>query len=245
MPPNPAFHSGPVDCCKAFEPVIELVSLTIMNSRTVLLFRIDSFARKAFMSSQKGQTFTIKIPPCQSVVTATTTTATSAVITVSSSSPPTPVEPLKTVAYEAGMFFGALEIIRHRSELLQELVLKNAVVENTVLHARSLCEVFLDKPRDKDIRLSKLFPDLRTNPSYTKLNNLVSRLRKTYGKSGTVGSYRHSFNTMVMHTTEFRGAYGLYDKPLRELEPIIREIVSEIEFLKGVKFTPITSDLVH
>jgi hypothetical protein len=194
------------------------------------------------MSSEKDENFTIEIPPGGPVATTAPKTTTS-VFGVWSSSPPAPVAPLETVEYEVGMFFGTLEILRDRPEVLRELVLKNAVVEDAVLHARSLCGVFLDEPRDDDIGLSTLFSDLRTNPLYTKLNGSVSRLRMIYGDSKTPGSHRHSFNKMVMHSTELRGAYGLYDKPLSDLEPVIREIVSEIESLKGVKFRRICSGI--
>jgi hypothetical protein len=203
---------------RSFEWGVALLPPIIIDTRAMRLVRMRRLRAKALMSGEKEQNFTIKIPPGRSVAT-TTTTATSAMIGVLSSSPPAPVAPLETVEYEAGMFFGALEILRDRPELLAELVLKNAVVEDVVLHARSLCGVFLDEPRDDDIGLSTLFPDLRTNPGYTKLSDSVSRLRTIYGESKTPGSHRHRFNKMVMHSTVIRGAYGLYDKPLSEIEP--------------------------
>lgn len=44
---------------------------------------------------------------------------------------------------------------------------------------------------------------------------------------------------MVMHPNERRGDYGLYAEFLRELEPIIRELIAMIEALSGWTFEPI------
>ena len=53
-----------------------------------------------------------------------------------------PVEPLKTVEYEAGMwFFATVDIVLNHPELLKDRIFKNALLEDAVLHARSLCTV--------------------------------------------------------------------------------------------------------
>jgi hypothetical protein len=132
------------------------------------------------------------------------------------SMPPEPVDPWQTLEYEIGMCFGALERLRSRPDLMGDIVLKNALVEDAVLHVRNLLEVFLDgAKKPTEIRLWNLFPDLKTDSSrkYAKLKSVKSRLRKLDRL------YRGDFNQLVMHTTTLRGAYGDYEKHLMDLEP--------------------------
>src|SRR5205823_1202948 len=56
--------------------------------------------------------------------------------------------------------------LRHRAPPLADLptnVIRCAVVENAVLHARSLCEIFLCSGQEDSISLKRLFPDFDTN----------------------------------------------------------------------------------
>lgn len=183
----------------------------------------------------------IKIPPSGPLATTSSTTISTIRVWNDRGSPVTgpPVDPLETIEYEAGMFFGTVDIVLNDLHRFEELLLRNAVVEDAVLHARNLCGVFLeDNPRKDDIVLSQLFPDW-ADAKYKTIRAAVSRLREAYGDKKAASSHQFAFNKMVMHTTNVRGAYGLYHKPLSDLEPIIREIVSEIESLTGVQFKPI------
>jgi hypothetical protein len=144
------------------------------------------------------------------------------------------------------MFFGTAEIVldRERFDRLGLLILKNAVVEDAVLHARNLCDVFLDiRNKKDDIILSEQFEDYWDDTSkYWKLKDAISRLRKKYHEDHDgdgPSSYRAAFNKLVMHTTKQRGVYGVYNAALSDLLPLFREIVSEIKSLKEVRFPPI------
>jgi hypothetical protein len=144
------------------------------------------------------------------------------------------------------MLFRALEILAKEAHRLDEKVLRNAMTEAAVLHARSLCEVFLSlstkkKPWPDDIRLSGLFSDWDTDTSgkFDKIKNAVSRLDSAYGNDQDQNSHHFAFNKLVIHSTRHRGAYGIYDQAFHDLEPIIREIVGHIEALTGYTFNPV------
>jgi hypothetical protein len=84
-----------------------------------------------------------KTPPAASslptFVTTTTTTATGSI--TSWESDPPPVDPLETVEYESWMFLSTADLaLDHWNELPGDVV-RHAIVEDAVLHARSLCEV--------------------------------------------------------------------------------------------------------
>ncbi len=145
----------------------------------------------------------------------------------------------ETIAYEIKMFSRMLEILSD-PDWLTEVALKNAIVEDAVLHARSLCEVFLDPgTRKDDIKLAEL---IREPANYVELSAAIAKLRKVYSPS-----YRDMFNKNVMHPTKLRGDGRDYSEPLKELAPAIGEVVGEIEAakdkiesLKGVEFGPFT-----
>ena len=145
-----------------------------------------------------------------------------------------PVPPLKTVGYEAAMFFKTVEILFNQPDRLSELVFRNAFVEDAILHARQLCTVFLG-PQDKDeITLSHLVPDLDTDPmKYQALREKRKILRKAYDRDGE-NSYRKAFNQFVMHPTKLRGEGGAYEKPLRELKPLLQDFIDELERHTGI-----------
>ena len=53
----------------------------------------------------------------------------------------------KVVGYERDMFFSTLAILKNRNPVVEEnQVLKNAVVESAIIHARNLCSIFLSVP---------------------------------------------------------------------------------------------------
>ena len=181
-----------------------------------------------------------KTPPAASSLptfTTTTTTTTTGAITSWESNPP-PVDPLETLEYESWMFLATADLaLDHWNELPSDVV-RYAVVEDAVLHARSLCEVFIG-PAEKDtISLRHLFPDLDENiEKYKLLRDARKKLAAEYDKSnGKKHTYRELFNTRVMHPTVLRGNYGLYEKPLRDLRPKILAVVREMASLKNHPF---------
>lgn len=72
--------------------------------------------------------------------------------------PPKPIGGLGILAYEAEMFFGlvAIALDADRFGRLGGLLLKNAVVESAVLHARGLCGIFLNEGRKDEVMLKTL-----------------------------------------------------------------------------------------
>ena len=57
----------------------------------------------------------------------------------------------KAVGYERDMFFATLAMLKNRTPVVEEnQVLRNAVVESAIIHARNLCCIFLSVPsRDR------------------------------------------------------------------------------------------------
>jgi len=142
-----------------------------------------------------------------------------------------PADPLATIGYEVKMFFGVLDILRHDADRLDSRILWNAGVENAVLHARQLCQAFLNEGNDEtDILLEGLIPDWE---SCDQLKDAVCRLKEAYGKKKDPASARYAFNKGVMHATNVRGEWGEYGPHLKRLEPIIRKIIGHIESRKG------------
>jgi hypothetical protein len=131
-----------------------------------------------------------------------------------------------------------------RCEVLFRPVPKQHCRRNAVLHARALCEVFLDETDEKQggIRVWRLLadPEWRGKDSYTRLAERLEVLKDTYnGKGRFQGSPRQAFNQMVLHSTIHRNLSRDYEKPLREVEPLIRDIIVEIESLSGYHFEPL------
>ena len=132
---------------------------------------------------------------------------------------------LEIVEYESWMFRETADLVLDGWEPPNE-VLRNTVVENAVLHARSLCEIFVGPAKPDTITLKVLFSDLdRNRDRYVKLRDAKKKLKDAY-------TYRTLFNTRVMHPTVLRGRYGLYEEPLRTLRPKILAVVREIAALK-------------
>jgi hypothetical protein len=184
-------------------------------------FKISSLGTITSTTSSSGLVYYFGIPPARTGA---------------------PVSELETLEYEAGMLQRALQILANEAQRLDELFLKNAITEIAVLHARSLCSVFIEyKPRKDDIRLSRLFPDwdAETNGKYAEIEKARSRLKAAYGDHNDPNSHHFAFNKLVMHATTHRGAYGLYDQAFADLMPIIEEIIRHIECLKSYTFKPI------
>lgn len=180
---------------------------------------------------------TLRLPPSGPVFTTSPTPVSTIGFGAAVPTGP-PVSPLDTLEYEVGKFRGALEVAGWEAEFARNRIVKFAMTECAVLHARSLCEVFLDPwKRDDDIRLVTLFPDYPNDPKYRNLELAVKSLRDIYGEGA--GSPRQTFNELVMHTTSVRGAYGVYDRAMDALRPVILNIVREIESLIGKTFRPI------
>ena len=90
-------------------------------------------------------------------------------------------EKWKVVFYECGMYFATLALLSiHDPAIAANEVLKNAVTESAIVHARNLCDFLLPKkgkPREDDIFLEDLTSGWDTNPDR---DNLIAQLKKAY-----------------------------------------------------------------
>jgi hypothetical protein len=113
------------------------------------------------------------LPAASSLPTFTTSTTTTTTGSVTSwESDPPPVDPLETLEYETWMFLATADLaLDHWNELPSDVV-RYAVVEDAVLHARSLCGMFIGSGEKDTISLRHLFPDLDKNKEkYKKLRD--------------------------------------------------------------------------
>jgi hypothetical protein len=143
------------------------------------------------------------------------------------------------VAYEVRMFRATYEIVLEPDTLKKlRKVWANAVEESAVLHTRILCEVFLSRGIDQDdIQVSKLFPAWDTDNRYDSVKQSINRLRRKYGSAQRSGSPCWIFNKMMAHPTAHRGKSYDYTAILADLEPILQDVIADIERLRGRPFT--------
>ena len=136
---------------------------------------------------------------------------------------------------------GAWEVTKYEIKMLESLaegassgVLQNALTECQVLHARQLCEIFLSRGWESDgIRLSHLVAEADQTE---RLKQLVHELYEVYGNRQLKQSPYWAFHKMLQDPTAPRGdGYG-YEPALDLVRPILRKIISEIEFIRRQEF---------
>jgi hypothetical protein len=109
----------------------------------------------------------------------------------------------------------------------------NALTESRVLHARQLCDIFLGRGEQDEVRLASL---LANHPQSRALRELVGELRTKYGNRNMSGSPCWVFNKKMFHPTVERTDSHDYAPALRIVEPILKKIVAEIESLTHEPF---------
>lgn len=139
-------------------------------------------------------------------------------------------DPWPVVSYEIDM----LEQLEGPTRLAGAF--RNALTESRVLHARQLCEIFLGRPpvRTDDIRLDHLVHDWNNSG---RLRELVDRLSEKYGHGSVPDSPCWIFNKKMAHATFERSDNYNYETALAAVCPALKEIVAEIEFVTGKKFS--------
>jgi hypothetical protein len=144
--------------------------------------------------------------------------------------PARPCDPLATVAYESWMFHKSSDAALNHWQNLPSDVIRFAVVEDAILHARSLCEIFLCSGQEDTISLKRLFADIDTNiQKYKRLREEQKALRRECCQNnGRSYNYEELFNTRIFHPTILRGHYGLYHEPLSRLRPQLLAMVDEM-----------------
>jgi hypothetical protein len=103
-----------------------------------------------------------------------------------------------------------------------------------VLHTRNLCD-FCTSTDPRNIRPCDLFDAYDTDSKYDTLKELMNRLTKEYGFNNE-GDVRWAFNKMLAHPTQKRGEGFDYGPYLDRVLPVIEQIVSVIETLRGHPF---------
>jgi len=90
-----------------------------------------------------------------------------------------------------------------------------------------MTDILISKGSDNDdITLRALLPEW-CNSENGKI--LIEKLRNAYGKRNEKDSSCWVINKMLAHPTRWRTDRFDYSKPLRQIEPIIFEVLSEIE----------------
>lgn len=111
-------------------------------------------------------------------------------------------------------------------------IFDNLITEGKVLHTRNLCD-FCTSRKPSDIKICDLFDNYSTDDKYRKLRELVELLIQGYGKSDQVNSSRWVFNKMAVHPTKERGMGFDYNFHLKQVWPVLQNIIDELELLRG------------
>ncbi len=139
--------------------------------------------------------------------------------------------------YEVMMYWGTSRPVRI-AVTPGILIVKNALTESRVLHARNLCDILLSRKNSSDnddVRLKDLLPGFRSN--HTK------QLNKAYhGTDDEANEERPPwiFNKMLAHPTTQRYEGWNYESALNRIAPHITKLLDEIAAAR----TPTTSNAV-
>jgi hypothetical protein len=164
-----------------------------------------------------------------------TTTQSPEITVIPSLWPAPPAEPLAIIEYEAAMFFGAVDALTEIDQFSQRIkwILRNALTESALLHARNLCSIFQKQGKKGEIRYRDVFKEYRPTPDQRRaIDDAVGRLVNAYGGKGG-GSPQSVINDMVMHPNRRRGKYGIYNDVVIKLATPIREIMTALATLTG------------
>jgi hypothetical protein len=139
----------------------------------------------------------------------------------------------ETIEYEVKMFHAAYECLINPVFTQVPRAWANAIEEDAVLHARILCEIFLDLgTEDNNIKLSELL-----SPGWSmEVEKIKQELCKQYGNGKTKGSPRWTFNNMMAHPTFDRDRRYDYIPELKDLAPFIWKLIRKIESLRKIPF---------
>jgi hypothetical protein len=140
-----------------------------------------------------------------------------------------PASAWSIVSYEITM--------RENLHVMSPRTIANALTESRILHARQQCDVFLSKGSDKDdIQLEHLVPGWRSAANCARLRLLIDDLTAKYGTRHIIDSPCWEFNKKMAHPTLGRGYDYNYARALNTVEPVLTEVVKEIESITGRNF---------
>ena len=149
------------------------------------------------------------------------------------------------VAYEVWMYFGTRSRMK-TATAIEDDVLRNAIVESAIVHARILCDIFRSRATRQSggILLTTLSRGWkRSDPMrYKDLRSRVKDLVKAYGDHGVDGSPCQIFDQKALHADQARyPSFQGYDYSdhFSALDPAIRGVVDAIEAMHGKLPTPL------
>lgn len=132
-------------------------------------------------------------------------------------------DPWVVFNYEADMFFAMCGLLEEGDPAYAALSgpVRNAVVESGLLHTRQLIDVLRSLGNDPDdINLSGLLPGFQ--PAR------LDELREVYGNRNVIGSPCWTLNKRLAHATSHRGASYDYTSLLRQLVPLLADVVRDV-----------------
>ena len=138
----------------------------------------------------------------------------------------------KVVGYERDMFFSTLAILKNRNPVVEESqILKNAVIESAILHARNLCCIFLSVPsREVDgILLRELTIGWKRDAGRDKL---ITLLEKAFFKDPVNGdTVFDAFSKRVTHAIDRKTDANSYNYAAEfvAINGLIKAIVENLE----------------
>jgi hypothetical protein len=138
----------------------------------------------------------------------------------------------KVVSYERDMFFSTLSILKNRNPVVEaNRVLKNAVIESAIIHARNLCCIFLSVPSrvSDDILLRELTLGWKRDAGRDKL---ITLLEKAFFKDPVNGAIVFdAFSKRVTYAVDRRADADSYDYAAEfvAINGLIKAIVENLE----------------
>jgi hypothetical protein len=133
--------------------------------------------------------------------------------------------------YEIQMYFETRNLLRHLStkdpnDVINRIT-KNATVESLLLHTRIMTDILISKSSENDdITLRDLLSEWCNSENG---RTLIEKLKNAYGKRNEKDSPCWIINKMLAHPTRWRTDRFDYGKTMRQIEPLIFDILSEIE----------------
>lgn len=135
--------------------------------------------------------------------------------------------------YELQMYFETRNLLKHlrtqNNNDIKNIIIKNATVESMLLHTRIMTDILISKGKSKDnddITLKGLLPNWCESGIGEKL---IKELKNAYGNQNDINSPCWIINKMLAHPTKWRSDNFDYSVYLKQIEPAIHNLLSEIE----------------
>ncbi len=135
----------------------------------------------------------------------------------------------KVVGYEVLMFLGTDHVRKHLRGGTgpNTQIIKNALVESSLLHMRILADIFLSRGKQPDdIHLERL--GFSVGEEDVTLTDKVNALERVYGKSSVRESVCWTINKMLAHPTMHRSESHDYSDVFNKLDQPLGSIIEYI-----------------